>query len=154
MKDTVFEIGDEVVLKNKPELGSWTIEDEYRDREGNTLFELVQEALAVEDGRVVEEGVYPEALISLEEYNEQVHSLANPSLEFPSFKSYGLTRKQVWEVMNNYANYMIGLLHDLEHEAINDGNEEFAKSYSDDKRVFYDLKLMSDRLWHRFVEGD
>ena len=74
MKDTVFEIGDEVVLKNKPELGSWTIEDEYRDREGNTLFELVQEALAVEDNRVVEEGVYPEALISLEEYNEQIHS--------------------------------------------------------------------------------
>ena len=154
MKDTVFEIGDEVVLKNKPELGSWTIEDEYRDREGNTLFELVQEALAVEDNRVVEEGVYPEALISLDEYNEQVHSLANPSLEFPSFKSYGLTRKQVWEVMNNYANYMIGLLHDLEDEAIGDGNEEFAKSFSDDKRVFYDLKLMSDRLWHRFVEGD
>ena len=74
MKDTVFEIGDEVVLKGKPELGSWTIKDEYRDREGNTLFELVQEALQVEDGRVVEEGVYPEALISLEEYNEQIHS--------------------------------------------------------------------------------
>lgn len=154
MEDAVFKIGDEVVLKNKPELGSWTIKDEYQDKEGNILFELEQEALAVKDHKVVEEGVYPEALISLDKYNEQVHSLANPSLKFPSFKSYDLTREQVWEVMNNYADYMIGLLHDLEYEAISDGNEEFAKSFSDDKRVFYDLKLMSDRLWHRFVEGD
>ena len=60
MKDTLFEMGDEVVLKDKPELGSWTIEDEYRDREGNTAFGLVQENSMVEGGRITEEGVYPE----------------------------------------------------------------------------------------------
>ena len=82
------------------------------------------------------------------------HDKQSYETPWPKFKSYGLTREQVWEVMNNYANYMIDLLHDLEYEAIDDGNIEFAKSYSDDKRVFYDLRLMEDRLYHRFVEGD
>lgn len=152
MKDTLFEIGDEVVLKNKPELGSWTIEDEYRDREGNTLFELVQEALAVEDGRVVEEGVYPEALISLEEYNEQIHSLANPSLEFPSFKSYGLTKKQVWEVAMLFMENMAELHKDLAEEAMADGNYQWATDYFKECQAFLNVKLLEDKIWHRFVE--
>lgn len=152
MKDTLFEIGDEVVLKNKPELGSWTIEDEYRDREGNTLFELVQEALAVEDGRVVEEGIYPEALISLEEYNEQIHSLANPSLEFPSFKSYGLTKKQVWEVTMLFMENMAELHKDLAEEAMADGNYQWATDYFKECQAFLNVKVLEDKIWHRFVE--
>ena len=105
---------------------------------------------------------YPESLVDVEEVktNDTVlingipHDKKAAEAIWPKFKSYGLTREQVWEVMNNYANYMIGLLHDLEYEAISNGNEEFAKSFSDDKRVFYDLKLMSDRLYHRFVDGE
>lgn len=152
MKDTLFEIGDEVVLKNKPELGSWTIEDEYRDREGNTLFELVQEALAVEDGRVVEEGVYPESLISSDEYNKQVHSLANPSLKFPSFKSYGLTREQVLEVVMLFMTQMIELHKDLAEEAMNDGNYQWATDYFKECQAFLNVKILEDKLYHRFVE--
>ena len=152
MKDTVFEIGDEVVLKNKPELGSWTIEDEYRDIKGHTFFELVQEAIAVEDGRVVEEDVPHEALISLEEYNEQVHSLANPSLEFPSFKSYGLTKKQVWEVVMLFMENMAELHKNLAEEAFADRNYEYCAGYHNDCQKFLAIKLMEDQLWHRFVE--
>lgn len=151
MKDTLFEIGDEVVLKDKPELGSWTIEDEYRDREGNTLFELVQEALAVEDGRVVEEGVYPEALISLEEYNEQIHSLANPSPDFPSFKSYGLTKEQVLEVVMLFMTQMADLHKDLAEEAMADGNYQWATDYFKECQVFLNVKILEDKLYHRFV---
>lgn len=151
MKDTVFEIGDEVVLKDKPELGSWTIEDEYRDREGNTMFELAQEALAVEDGRVVEEGVYPEALISSEEYNEQVHSLANPSLKFPSFKSYGLTREQVLAVVMLFMVDMADLHKSLAEEAMADGNYQWATDYFKECQAFLNVKILEDKLYHRFV---
>ena len=151
MKDTLFEIGDEVVLKNKPELGSWTIEDEYRDREGNTLFELVQEAIAVEDGRVVEEGVYPEALISLEEYSEQQYALANPSLEFPSFKSYGLTKEQVLEVVMLFMTQMADLHKGLAEEAMADDNYQWAADYLKECQVFLNVKILEDKLYHRFV---
>ena len=151
MKDTLFEIGDEVVLKNKPELGSWTIENEYRDINGHTFFELVQEAIAVEDGRIVEEDVHPEALISLEEYNEQVHSLANPSLEFPSFKSYGLTKKQVWEVAMLFMENMAELHKDLAEEAMADGNYQWATDYFKECQAFLNVKLLEDKLYHRFV---
>ena len=152
MKDTLFEIGDEVVLKNKPELGSWTIEDEYRDREGNTLFELVQEATAVEDGRVVEEGVYPKALISLEEYSEQQYALANTSLEFPSFKSYGLTKEQVLEVVILFMTQMADLHKDLAEEAMANGNYQWAADYLKECQVFLNIKILEDKLYHRFVE--
>ena len=151
MKDTLFEIGDEVVLKNKPELGSWTIEDEYRDREGNTLFELVQEATAVEDGRIVEEGVYPKALISLEEYSEQQYALANPSLEFPSFKSYGLTKKQVLEVVMLFMTQMADLHKGFAEEAMADGNYQWATDYLKECQVFLNVKILEDKLYHRFV---
>ena len=151
MRDTLFEIGDEVVLKNEPELGSWTIEGEYRDREGNTLFKLVQEALAVEDDRVVEEGVYPEALISLEEYNKQMRSPANPSLKFPSFKSYGLTKEQVLEVVMLFMTNMADLHKDLAEEAMADGNYHWAANYFKECQVFLNVKILENKLYHRFV---
>lgn len=152
MKDTLFEIGDEVVLKNKPELGSWTIEDEHRDREGNTLFELVQEATAVEDGRVVEGCVYPEALISLEEYSEQQYALANPSLEFPSFKSYGLTKEQVLEVVMLFMTNMADLHKGLAEEAMANENYQWAVDYLKECQVFLNVTTLEDKLYHRFVE--
>ena len=148
MKDTLFEIGDEVVLKNKPELGSWTIEDEYRDREGNTAFGLVQE---VSGERITEDGVYPEALISLEEYNEQIHSLANPSPDFPSFKSYGLTKEQVLEVVMLFMTQMIELHKGLAEEAMADDNYQWAADYFKECQAFLNIKMLEDILYHRFV---
>ena len=145
-------VGSEVYLKeeladNTKVATIYEVVEESVDREGNYEY-YIRDIDAGWNDEVDSIGpYYPESLVDAEEAQ-------HPDSGFPSFKSYGLTREQVWEVMNNYANYMIGLLHDLEYEAIGDGNEEFAKSYSDDKRVFYDLKLMSDRLWHRFVEGD
>ena len=152
-KQVRISLGSEVYLKeeltdNTKVATIYEVVDESVDREGNYEY-YIRDIDAGWNDEVDSIGpYYPESLVDVDEAQDQVKS------EFPSFKSYGLTRKQVWEVMNNYANYMIGLLHDLEYEAISDGNEEFAKSYSDDKRVFYDLKLMNDRLWHRFVEGD
>ena len=159
MKQLRFDIGDMVQHKEGDSDTIFEVIEETQDREGNYMYYLreADNEEAEEDGPF-----YPESLVDVEEakVNDTVlingipHEKKSAELLWPTFKSYGLTREQVWEVMNNYANYMIGLLHDLEYEAIGDGNEEFAKSYSDDKRVFYDLKLMSDRLWHRFVEGD
>ena len=152
-KQVRISLGSEVYLKeeltdNTKVATIYEVVDESVDREGNYEY-YIRDIDAGWNDEVDSIGpYYPESLVDVDEAQDQVKS------EFPSFKSYGLTRKQVWEVMNNYANYMIGLLHDLEYEAISDGNEEFAKSYSDDNRVFYDLKLMNDRLWHRFVEGD
>lgn len=144
-----LELYSEVYIKEELEDNSkpakiYEVVEESVDRESN--YEYYLQEIDNDEAEIVGP-YYPESLVDAEEAQ-------HPDSGFPSFKSYGLTREQVWEVMNNYANYMIELLHDLEHEAVQDGNEEFAKSYSDDKRVFYDLKLMSDRLWHRFVEGD
>lgn len=144
-----IETFSEVYIKEELEDNSkpaklYEVVEETVDREGN--YEYYLQEIDNDEAEAIGP-YYPESLVDAEEAQ-------HPDSGFPSFKSYGLTREQVWEVMNNYANYMIELLHDLEHEAVQDGNEEFAKSYSDDKRVFYDLKLMSDRLWHRFVEGD
>lgn len=148
-RQTRIELYSEVYIKDELEDNSkpakiYEVVEESVDRESN--YEYYLQEIDNDEAEMIGP-YYPESLVDAEEAQ-------HPESNFPSFKSYGLTREQVWEVMNNYANYMIGLLHDLEYEAINDGNEEFAKSYSDDKRVFYDLKLMSDRLWHRFVEGD
>ena len=151
MKDTLFEIGDEVVLKNKPELGSWTIEDEYRDREGNTLSEPLPEAPEIAPGSAAEKGAHPEALISLEEYNEQIHSLANPSPDFPSFKSYGLTKEQVLEVVMLFMTNMADLHKDLAEEAMADGNYQWATDYFKECQVFLNVKILEDKLYHRFV---
>ena len=144
-----IELYSEVYIKEELEDNSkpakiYEVVEESVDRESN--YEYYLQEIDNDEAEIVGP-YYPESLVDAEEAQ-------HPDSGFPSFKSYGLTREQVWEVMNNYADYMIGLLHDLEYEAIGDGNEEFAKSFSDDKRVFYDLKLMSDRLWHRFVEGD
>lgn len=128
----------------------YEVVEESVDREGN--YEYYLHEIDDDDAEIIGP-YYPESLVDAEEA-QHIETAQQPNSGFPSFKSYGLTREQVWEVMNNYSNYMIDLLHDLEHEAINDGNAEFAKSYSDDKQVFYELKLMSDRLWHRFVEAD
>lgn len=160
-------VGSEVYLKeeladNTKVATIYEVVEESVDREGNYEY-YIRDIDAGWNDEVDSIGpYYPESLVDVEEAktNDTVlingipHEKKSAELLWPKFKSYGLTREQVWEVMNNYANYMIDLLHDLEYEAISDGNEEFAKSYSDDKRVFYDLKLMSDRLWHRFVEGD
>ena len=144
-----IELYSEVYIKEELEDNSkpakiYEVVEESVDRESN--YEYYLQEIDNDEAEIIGP-YYPEFLVDAEEAQ-------HPDSGFPSFKSYGLTRKQVWEVMNNYANYMIEMLHDLEHEAFQDGNEEFAKSYSDDKRVFYDLKLMSDRQWHRFVDGN
>ena len=150
MKDTLFEMGDEVVLKDKPQLGSWTIEDEYQDREGNTAFGIVQES-PLDGERITEEGVYPEALISLEEFQKQMHSLANPSPIFPSFKSYGLTKAQVLEVVMLFMTDMAELHKNLAEEAMADGNYQWAIDYFKECQAFLNVKVLEDKLYHRFV---
>lgn len=51
-----------------------------------------------------------------------------PGLKFPSFKSYGLTKEQVWEVTKLYVEAMIRLHNELAQEALNDNNWSLLKN--------------------------
>lgn len=75
-----------------------------------------------------------------------------PGLKFPSFKSYGLTKEQVWEVTKLYVEAMIRLHNELAQEALNDNNWSFAKDYFDEATILLKFKMLEDKLWHRFVQ--
>ena len=153
MRQLRLDIGDRVYIKGRENEGVWEVYDETFDREGNACYHIHQED---ESGCSDESGMYAEELIPEDEYSYGPETCADcqrPEINpWPKFKSYGLTRKQVWEVMNNYCNYMINMLCDLEREAFEDGNYEFSLSYSKDMQIFLKMRLMEDRQWHRFVE--
>lgn len=72
--------------------------------------------------------------------------------KFPSFKSYGLTREQVWEVTKLFMRHMVELHKDLAWEAFSDGNYEWTADYFKEAQHFVNILLMEDKIWHRFVE--
>lgn len=150
MRDTVFEIGDNVVIKGRENEGIWIIDNETKDREGNTMFDLIAETSY---GANIEEDVYPESLISEADYLEYLHNIANPSIEFPLFKSYGLTKEQVLEVVMNFISNQIELHKSLAEEAMNDNNYEFAADYFREVNTLLQIKMMEDKFYHRFVQG-
>lgn len=149
MRDTVFEIGDNVVIKGRENEGIWIIDNETKDREGNTMFDLIAETSY---GANIEEDVYPESLISEADYLEYLHNIANPSIEFPLFKSYGLTKEQVLEVVMNFIGNQIELHKNLAEEAMNDNNYEFAADYFKEVNTLLQIKMMEDKFYHRFVK--
>lgn len=150
MRDTVFEIGDNVVIKGRENEGIWTIDSETKDREGNTMFDLITETPY---GANIEEDVYPESLTSEADYLKYLHNIANPSIEFPLFKSYGLTKEQVLEVVMNFIGNQIELHKSLAEEAMNDNNYEFAADYFKEVNILLQIKMMEDKFYHRFVQG-
>lgn len=149
MRDTVFEIGDNVVIKGRENEGIWIIDNETKDREGNTMFDLIAETSY---GANIEEYVYPESLTSEADYLEYLHNIANPSIEFPLFKSYGLTKEQVLEVVMNFISNQIELHKNLAEEAMNDNNYEFAADYFKEVNALLQIKMMEDKFYHRFVQ--
>lgn len=149
MRDTVFEIGDNVVIKGRENEGIWIIDNETKDREGNTMFDLIVETSC---GANIEEDVYPESLTSEADYLEYLHNIANPSIEFPLFKSYGLTKEQVLEVVMNFISNQIELHKNLAEEAMNDNNYEFAADYFKEVNALLQIKMMEDKFYHRFVQ--
>lgn len=149
MRDTVFEIGDNVVIKGRENEGIWIIDNETKDREGNTMFDLIAETSY---GANIEEAVYPESLTSEADYLEYLHNIANPSIEFPLFKSYGLTKEQVLEVVMNFISNQIELHKNLAEEAMNDNNYEFAADYFKEVNALLQIKMMEDKFYHRFVQ--
>nr|DAU48613.1 MAG TPA: hypothetical protein [Caudoviricetes sp.] len=149
MRDTVFEIGDNVVIKGRENEGIWIIDNETKDREGNTMFDLIAETSY---GANIEEDVYPESLTSEADYLEYLHNIANPSIEFPLFKSYGLTKEQVLEVVMNFISNQIELHKNLAEEAMNDNNYEFAADYFKEVNALLQIKMMEDKFYHRFVQ--
>ena len=149
MRDTVFEIGDNVVIKGRENEGIWIIDNETKDREGNTMFDLIAETSY---GANIEEDVYPESLTSEADYLEYLHNIANPSIEFPLFKSYGLTKEQVLDVVMNFISNQIELHKNLAEEAMNDNNYEFAADYFKEVNALLQIKMMEDKFYHRFVQ--
>lgn len=149
MRDIVFEIGDNVVIKGRENEGIWIIDNETKDREGNTMFDLIAETSY---GANIEEDVYPESLTSEADYLEYLHNIANPSIEFPLFKSYGLTKEQVLEVVMNFISNQIELHKNLAEEAMNDNNYEFAADYFKEVNALLQIKMMEDKFYHRFVQ--
>lgn len=149
MRDTVFEIGDNVVIKGRENEGIWIIDNETKDREGNTMFDLIAETSY---GANIEEDVYPESLTSEADYLEYLHNIANPSIEFTLFKSYGLTKEQVLEVVMNFISNQIELHKNLAEEAMNDNNYEFAADYFKEVNALLQIKMMEDKFYHRFVQ--
>lgn len=150
MRDTVFEIGDNVVIKGRENEGIWIIDNETKDREGNTMFDLIAETSY--GANIEEEDVYPESLTSEADYLEYLHNIANPSIEFPLFKSYGLTKEQVLEVVMNFISNQIELHKNLAEEAMNDNNYEFAADYFKEVNALLQIKMMEDKFYHRFVQ--
>lgn len=117
-----------------------------RDMDGNKLYYI--------DGPMIDEE-YPMAFnedeLVLAEPQQDASDLISPGLQFPSFKSYGLTREQVWEVTKLYVEAMIRLYEELAQEALNDNNWSFAKEYFDEATILLKFKMIEDKLYHRFV---
>ena len=149
MKRITFEIGDYV--HSDSHSGKYEIVDQTWDREGNIEY-LIQNIRTGD-----EYAAYPESLTEWDEWIDSAEpqqgasDLKSLGLQFPSFKSYGLTREQVWEVTKLYVEAMIKLHIDLEQTAISDNDFKFALDYSKDVAALMQFKMIEDKLYHRFV---
>ena len=71
---------------------------------------------------------------------------------FPRFKSYGLTKEQVFEVVMLFMTHMAELHKDLAEEAMADNNYQWATDYFKECQAFLNVKILEDKIWYRFVE--
>ena len=144
MKQERFEIGDLVNHKEGLKKGYNTvyeITEEIKDKEGN--YEYYIKVYGNDEAE--EEGpFYPESLVDSK--FEPIKS------KFPRFKSYGLTKEQVFEVVMLFMTYMAELHKDLAEEAMADNNYQWATDYFKECQAFLNVKVLEDKIWHRFVE--
>ena len=119
----------------------YEVVEETVDREGN--YEYYLQEIDNDEAEAIGP-YYPESLVDAEEAQ-------HPGSEFPSFKSYGLTRKQVLEVVMLFMTQMADLHKELAEEAMADGNYQWATDYFKECQVFLNVKILEDKLYHRFV---
>lgn len=142
-----FEVGDKVRIKNALEDKVFVIAEISEDREGNLM---ITEMYNWEDEFDVSDlSWYPE---ELELYEDEPKKEINETLAFPPFKSYGLTKEQVLEVVMNFISNQIELHKNLAEEAMNDNNYEFAADYFKEVNTLLQIKMMEDKFYHRFVK--
>ena len=119
----------------------YEVVEETVDREGN--YEYYLQEIDNDEAEAIGP-YYPESLVDAEEAQHL-------GSKFPSFKSYGLTKKQVLEVVMLFMTNMADLHKDLAEEAMADGNYQWATDYFKECQVFLNVKILEDKLYHRFV---
>ena len=119
----------------------YEVVEETVDREGN--YEYYLQEIDNDEAEAIGP-YYPESLVDAEEAQHL-------GSEFPSFKSYGLTKEQVLEVVMLFMANMADLHKDLAEEAMADGNYQWATDYFKECQVFLNVKILEDKLYHRFV---
>ena len=119
----------------------YEVVEETVDREGN--YEYYLQEIDNDEAEAIGP-YYPESLVDAEEAQ-------HPGSEFPSFKSYGLTKEQVLEVVMLFMTQMADLHKELAEEALADGNYQWATDYFKECQVFLNVKILEDKLYHRFV---
>lgn len=119
----------------------YEVVEETVDREGN--YEYYLQEIDNDEAEAIGP-YYPESLVDAEEAQR-------PVSKFPSFKSYGLTKEQVLEVVMLFMTNMADLHRDLAEEAMADGNYQWATDYFKECQVFLNVKILEDKLYHRFV---
>ena len=119
----------------------YEVVEETVDREGN--YEYYLQEIDNDEAEAIGP-YYPESLVDAEEAQ-------HPGSEFPSFKSYGLTKEHVLEVVMLFMTQMADLHKELAEEAMADGNYQWATDYFKECQVFLNVKILEDKLYHRFV---
>ena len=119
----------------------YEVVEETVDREGN--YEYYLQEIDNDEAEAIGP-YYPESLVDAEEAQ-------HPGSEFPSFNSYGLTKEQVLEVVMLFMTNMADLHRGLAEEAMADGNYQWATDYFKECQVFLNVKILEDKLYHRFV---
>ena len=142
MEQKRFDLYDCVYTGNCDDDTIYEIVTETQDREGNYMYYIKE----IDNDEAEEIGpFYPNLLVSVDETRKS-------KSDFPSFKSYGLTKEQVWEVTKLFMRHMVELHKDLAWEAFGDGNYEWTADYFKEAQYFVNILLMEDKIWHRFVE--
>ena len=141
--DDIIETGDFVQIKNSDDDTIYEAREElgHRDDHHYNVYWLKE----VDNDEAEEIGPYQlTSLVKVKD--EPIKS------KFPSFKSYGLTKEQVWEVTKLFMRHMVELHKDLAWEAFSDGNYEWTADYFKEAQHFVNILLMEDKIWYRFVE--
>ena len=142
MEQKRFDLYDCVYTGNCDDDTIYEIVTETQDHEGNYMYYIKE----IDNDEAEEIGpFYPNLLVSVDETKKS-------KSDFPSFKSYGLTKKQVWEVAMLFMENMAELHKDLAEEAMADGNYQWATDYFKECQAFLNVKVLEDKIWHRFVE--
>lgn len=141
-----IELYSEVYIKEELEDNSkpakiYEVVEESVDRESN--YEYYLQEIDNDEAEIVGP-YYPESLVDAEEAQ-------HPDSNFPSFKSYGLTKEQVLEVVMLFMTHMAELHKALAEEAMSDGNYQWATDYFKECQAFLNVKILEDKLYHRFV---